>query len=472
MNTRLRVFLFTLALPVFATAMAWACIAKVDSNLRDQVRQKYPSVSEAKIAALTVSSLAAQGGFSDSSELPTIYANLKLARLTAALTGVIGLGLVGVIFYAGYATRTRRDLLLRLFRPGLFLTLSMVGVLTAAQAIAAAYALYYFESIFIERVHYILIIGVSIGGVLALVAVVRAMFSLKYSSEFKVLGRNATREDQPALWQFIDTICAELHATPPDNIVLGLEPSFYVTESDVLSSDGRLQGRTLFLSLSLSRLVSVAELRAVVGHEMAHFIGKDTVFSQRFFPVYRGTLVALSNLSRNAVHGSVAIAQLPAIAFLGFFFESFVTSEKNLSRLRETEADAIGARVGGATQLATALVKVHAYTGGWQPIVEDLRFDHERLRAETNLSLPLQAHALAITAEEVAKAGENHVFHPTDSHPPLSVRLQSLQTDLATMVALTAVPQFELSAAVLVANLEDLERIQSGELREVVRPSR
>ena len=469
MNTHLRVLLFTLGLPVIAAAMSWACIAKVDSQLRDQMRVKYPYFSEEKLNQTTVSSLAAEGRFKPSAELPGIYANLQLARTTAVLTGISGLVLIGAIYYAGYVTRTKRDLLLRVFRPGVFLTLAIVGVLTAAQAFAAAYALYWFESIFVRQVHLVLIIGVAIGGVLAFVAVLRAMFALRHSSELKVLGRYATHEEQPSLWSVVKEVCSELDATPPENMVLGLEPTFFVTESDVKLPDGKVTGRTLFVSLSLSRLLSVPELRAILGHEMAHFIGNDTGFSQRFFPVYRGTLAALSNLTRNAIHSSVAIAQIPAVTFLGFFFQCFVASEKNLSRIRETEADAVGARVGGAAHLATALVKVHAYTESWRNIIESVRFDREALRGQENLSLPLAASALSMTAEEVAKVGEKHISHPTDSHPSLTARLASLQTDMPAVIPLTSVPTFGQSAAALVVDIERFEKEQSAELRKMVR---
>lgn len=470
MNITLRVVLFTLSMPLLAGALCWGAMAKIDSDLRSEIQRRYPTTTEAQLDSLTVSSLQANGSLRSDAELPVLYGRLKFVRIASFITAGAGLLLIGGVYFAGRATRLRRELLVKLFRPGLYLTLAAVGVLTAAQAFEIAYAAYYFESIFIERVHFVLILGIALGGILAFVAVVRAMFAFLKPVDFEVLGQGVTAEQQPALWATVKEVCAQLQAAPPDNIVLGLEPSFYVTEAEVTCAQGKLQGRTLFVSLALSRVLTPAELKAVIGHEMAHFIGADTVFSQRFFPVYRGTAVALHNLQQNAVHSSLAIAQLPAVMMLAYFYEAFATSEKNLSRLRETEADATGARVAGAASLATALVKVHAYSEAWGGILESARINAEELRGEKSLARPFVEKARGLSPEALAKVGEHHIFHPTDSHPTLAVRLQSLQIEIPAAVAATAVPAFEASAAALVANVDELEASQTENLRKLLRP--
>jgi Zn-dependent protease with chaperone function len=470
MKNKVRLFLFTLGLPILAFAMSWASVARLDSIVREQLHRQYPDIPMEKINRVTIAGLAAKGAFANT-EIAATYERLKLARVAAATAGLLGLALLAAVRIAGRATRDRRDLLLRLFRPGLFITLTTVGLLTAAQAFAAAYSLYYFESIFFQSVHMILIIGVAIGGLLALIAVLRAMWSLLRPAEFRIPGEEATRTAQPQLWACVKSVCDELQAPLPDHIVLGLEPSFFVTESEVTLDSQKLHGRTLFMSLGLARVLTVPELRAIIGHEMAHFIGEDTVFSQRFFPVYRGTLAALVNLSRNAVHSSIAIAQLPAVSALGFFFESFAASEKNLSRQRETHADATGAQVAGSAALASALVKVHAYFESWKTLMEGVRFNAEELRAEPNLARAYGSRVAAIPAEALAKAGEKHAPHPFDSHPTLTVRLQALQTDVAAAAASAAVPAESESAAALIADGAALEERQSAALRRLVRPN-
>ncbi|HWL14130.1 MAG TPA: M48 family metalloprotease [Opitutus sp.] len=465
MNLTVRVLVFTLALPLLAAGFAWGAMAKLDGAMRDAVQGRHPELTREQLADVTVESLAARNAFDEANELPRIYARLKLARSLAMAVGGAGLLLLGAIHAAGRLTRTRRDLLLRIFRPGLYLTLTLVGLLTAVQAFALAYALYYFESIFVERVHFILIGGVAVGGGLALVAVGRAMFALGHSGEFDIVGRRVSREEQPRLWELVDGVCGELRTAAPDHLVLGIEPSFFVTEAPVVTRDGRCAGRTMFLSLALARLLSAAELRAIVGHEMAHFVGEDTAFSRRFFPVYRRTLLALTHLSRNAVHGSIAIAQMPAVSFLNFFFNAFVTSERNLSRRREIEADAVGARLAGATALATSLVKIHAGADLWTRLIDDLCADEDQARREQNFAVALHARALALTTGDLAGAGGTRQPHPTDTHPPLAERVRALEHELDRVASLAVVPAFSDSAAALIAGVEGLEAAQTERIK-------
>ena len=61
--------------------------------------------------------------------------------------------------------------------------------------------------------------------------------------------------------------------------------------------DGKLKGRTMFLSLSLCRILSLDEMKAVLGHELAHYKGLDTRFSRRFYPIYRGATQGLVSVS-------------------------------------------------------------------------------------------------------------------------------------------------------------------------------
>lgn len=463
----LRAALLTLAMPVVAFVLAQACIYKMDSTLRDGLRRQYPKATAEQIARASVAGLDKAGAFG-SREVPELYFSLRLLRNGALLTGVVGFALGAGILWAGHATRNRRDLLLALFRPGLYLTLSLIAVLTLAQAVSAAFALYFFETIFVGRVHFIFMIGVVIGGALAFFAIITAMFSVLKKAEFRILGDRVTPEQQPALWKEVNAVCQQLNTPPPDTIVLGLEPTFYVTESEVTIGDTVHTGRTLFVSLSYSRLLTIPELRAILGHEMAHFIGADTQFSQRFFPVYRATFSALAKLSSDAGHISVAIARLPALSFLGFFLQSFATSEKNLSRARETEADAVGASVAGASALATALVKVHAYGSAWREIIEGVHYRNEEFREVTNLVEPFTAKAKTVLPEDLAKVGEQELPHPIDSHPTLAARLASLKTDLATASAAVVLPTEEGAAASLVTGIADVEIAQSAHLRKLL----
>ena len=462
-----RAALIVMAMPVLSFLLSEACLHKLNSSLREQLRNDYPSASEEQIASATAMVLD-KIGTSSSGSSGGHYSAIRYVRNGSLATGLIGIGLGAGIYWAGRITRNRRDLLLRIFRPGLYLTLTLIAVLTLAQALAAAFALYYFESIFLGRVHFIFMIGVVIGGGLAFFAIVTAMLSVLKKAEFRIEGDRVTQEQQPALWAEVTAICRELEIPPPNSVVVGLEPSFFVTESEVTIRDAHHTGRTLFVSLSFCRLLTRSELRAIIGHEMAHFVGEDTLFSKRFFPVYRATYAALSRLSGDAGHFSIAIARLPALTFLGFFLEAFATSERNLSRRRETEADAVGAKIAGVQALATALVKVHSFGAAWGEILHGVHYRNDEYREVTNLVEPLLAKARGITLGELAELGDREVAHPIDSHPTLTARLTAMGTDLATACPAVGLPPADQSASELISGASELELSQSLTLKKLL----
>lgn len=206
-----------------------------------------------------------------------------------------------------------------------------------------------------------------------------------------------------------------------------LDPNFFVAEADVVCLNGTLTGRTLYFSLPLSRILSVAELSAVIGHELGHFKGLDTKFSERFYPIYRGTASSIASLASTGGEGSAAVALLPAIAILSYFLECFAVAESRISRDRELAADREGAAVTSPAVFAAALVKIHAFSGLWQALQDAAVEALQQGKAFVNAS-KTYADAAVESAKPEALEGlaETHLSHPTDSHPPLGVRLASL----------------------------------------------
>lgn len=119
--------------------------------------------------------------------------------------------------------------------------------------------------------------------------------------------------DAPELHGFVRDLANKLGSTPPKNIVVGLEPNFFVTNADVYSLVDRqlLNDETLFVSAPLSRLMTKDELAAVIGHELGHFRGEDTVYSMKFAPVYAGMARAIGAMEFGDEEGASGLAKLP-----------------------------------------------------------------------------------------------------------------------------------------------------------------
>jgi Zn-dependent protease with chaperone function len=249
------------------------------------------------------------------------YRQVGLLKGGALLAGLASVGLLALIHVAGQSARRSRERLLRLFEPGLHLTVWTLTGLVLVDAVLAIAALYVGETAVVGRLHLGIILAIGLGAPAGAGALIQASRSVVRSAESSVLGVRIDPVEQPSLVAVVEDLARELGAERPEHIVIGLEPNYYVIEATVRHLDAVCSGRTLFLSLPLSRLLlSRGELRAILGHELGHFRGLDTRFSQHFFPIYRGSADALGELGAVLrAGGARAISVLPALAVMSYF---------------------------------------------------------------------------------------------------------------------------------------------------------
>ena len=130
-----------------------------------------------------------------------------------------------------------------------------------------------------------LVIAVGLGAAVCVILLLRAVIVMLRKSPTIVAGRTVSEQRGPYLWKHIRDLASKIDALPPQNIIVGLDNSFFVIEAAVKCFNGLIKGRTLYLSLPLCRILSEVELRAIVGHELGHFKGDDTRYSRRFAPI-------------------------------------------------------------------------------------------------------------------------------------------------------------------------------------------
>jgi len=429
MIDRIRLLALLLAVPLIGFGAAEGIRARLNSGLRSVIQRENPDLTGSELAHITVDLLCQEF----SSELPELCGmnnNLNLLSRVSIGAGAVGLLLLLLIHIAGRVARNNRTLLVFLFTPGLYLTaLVLIGLIILHAAIAIV-TLFYISVVFPELPYPRIILALSVGALIGVIAMIRGLFSTIRKARTFVIGKSLRREHAPDLWMLVEEAAQRLGSLKPDHIVVGLDPNFFVTEADVASLSGSLKGRTLYCSLPLCRILSVEELTSVIGHELGHFKGQDTKFSRYFYPIYAGTVSALATLHATQ-QGFSSIPMLPAIAVLSYFLESFSIAERRLSRERELEADRVGASLTSPRALASALVKLHAFIGlweGWEGIIAALMRQGIALEniSQGYADLVLQ-NARPEALQGIAKG---RLAHPTDSHPPLAVRLQSLQIGL------------------------------------------
>lgn len=450
-------FCMVLAVPLVGFGVSEGIQAYLHSELQFLLRKEYPFVPEYRLAQITIDRLC-QDSRSRLRSLCGTNSTLNLISRASIGAAAVGLFLLLFIRLAGGLSRKSRLLLVALFAPGLYITgFLLIGLVLIHAGIAMA-AIFYAESILVGRIHAGIVAAIGFGALVGVVALARSTFSLVRKAETFVVGKAIGRGAAPALWNQVEAVAQQLGALAPDNLVVGLDPNFFVTEADVICLNGRLKGRTLYCSLPLCRILSREEVASILGHELGHFEGRDTEFSKRFYPIYRGTTSSIAALQAAGAEGYGALALLPAIALLSYFLECFSVAESHLSRERELAADRAGASVTSPRVIAAALVKLHAFTSVWDELQEAAVKVLRQGKAFVDLS-SAYAQMVNLRAHPAALQGlaDTHLSHPTDSHPPLSVRLRSLQVEVNDVASEGLAVRPNQPAIMLISDPETLE---------------
>jgi Zn-dependent protease with chaperone function len=390
----------------------------------------------------------------------TALAFLTDASLVAA---VVGIALPLMFFVAARICGENRSLTALVFPALVPVSLVLLAALVLVQGAILTGTFYYAESYFTQKVHFIVIGGVGIGAVIGCFGLISSIGELMKRRQITVAAKKVTRESAPRLWEFVSRVARDIQAGTPKNIIVGLEPNFYVTTCDVvlIGENETMTGETLYLSAPLCRMLTTEEFRSVVGHELGHFLGDDTTYSRKFSPVYSGLAAAISNLEQSET-GSTALVKLPAIYLLSYGYGEFDRNVARISRQREFKADKVGAAAGSALSLISCLSKLVVYSSIWPRVEEKNRVRLSEGKVSENLSLLMQYHAKYDIDSEKAdqildRVFESATYHPTDTHPPISERAKALELDRTQVRAgLLEIP--DEHAATLIDEFRALEK--------------
>ncbi len=390
---------------------------------------------------------------------------LRLVQTACIATAALGVLLFTLILGGKFIAGTDRARMSLIFGPMVRAVMILLALSTLGQVallVLGTYAVGVMGPQSYPLRAMILLASVSVGALVACGILVRSAFSLFKAEPMRVRGVRLARADSPLLFTLVEAIANKLEASPPDNVVVGLEPNFFVTANDVLVpvASEVLRGRTLFLSLGLMRLFTQSELAAVVGHELGHFRGQDVAYSMKFAPTYSRLGRALGTLSQGTGNAS-DYGRIPAIVALSMCLMEFASAERTVGRDRELLADKAGVEAADAKSLAVALVKVSLFAPRW---AEAARLQIDALsqgRVITALSVIYADGCKAIVgmldwAAAAGELGKSTQPHPVDTHPSLLVRLQNLNTSFNDVGVADCMPP-ELSAANLLGKLDETE---------------
>ncbi len=389
------------------------------------------------------------------------YTNVRMLQKGSLATIAVGLLLSLIILFAGLLASIHRRLLLLLFSPGLKLVLLVLFGIILAQGAITTYSIYILEVTLINRFHPFLIGSIGLAAAAGAFSMIVAGFSISKRVSLTITGVRLLKADEPALWDFVEGIAKKLGATIPKNIVVGLDPNFFVTSADVAlyPENANFSEETLYLSLPFIRIFTKDELKAVIGHELGHFRGDDTKYSLKFYPIYAGTNKAIQALTPGNDYEAGSLLILPAYAVLIFFMERFAIAENKISRLRELQADKAGSDASSSMALISSLLKLGALAGMWSSVRKSMVDALNQGNAIVNASsLYAEAAFDCLDIDMLMSSVNASIPHPTDSHPTISQRMENLGLTLAGFRSTYSTPETHDSAFELLSHPIEIEK--------------
>jgi Zn-dependent protease with chaperone function len=295
---------------------------------------------------------------------------------------------------------------------------------------------------------------------------------------------------QPRLFQEIAAIAAEFEEPVPEAAYLVLEANAWVAQRGGLLGFG--SHRVMALGLPLFSTFTIAEFRAILAHEFAHYYGGDTGFG-RFVGNARDSLIrSLRSLSSGSgILGFmsrwayVAILRLLVVSLFGLYWRLFLWLTLLVSRRWEYRADELACAVAGGTYLVNGLRKLPHVELAWFSFLESevgpaiqagvrppLSDGFVRYAAAPNVSNTVGAKAAKLLAAEKPDALSTHPTFKQRAARALAYGDSSIPADDQPAITLLAdAPGLERSAlevALPAVRVGALHPIQWDRLGETV----
>jgi Zn-dependent protease with chaperone function len=436
---KLILFVLLLALPILSYGLASVTYTDVQSDYHAALRDEYSMISPEVVLGVSLDKVCA-APYPGLGDVCTAVQNLKWVRQGALIAGVSWVAVLLVISFSGWLSRENFSFMASWFRQGFILCIAFLASLCAMHVLLITAALYYAGFVFVGETKGLVF---AIDGILSVsVFLLLTRWGLAFIRPVPInaLARILPPERAPQFWSLVTASARQLGVRPPQNIVVGLAPTLFMTASEVKCLDGTLTGRTLYCSLPLCRLLSTDELFSLIGHELHHFKGRNKTYSEKVLPIYRTTKDSLANLHVKDNRILKHLLLWPVTNLLNFYLDCFATALERLTSRREKKADLAGAKIRGRETFGSALFKMHLLRSVWKMHQDSALRDLNNGRSVTNYSqyylerLPKKMEPKCL--EGIAAISLNH---PIDTHPGLAARLDALGLDVSNVLR----PSFE-----------------------------
>ncbi|MBO9594903.1 MAG: M48 family metalloprotease [Niabella sp.] len=292
-----------------------------------------------------------------------------------------------------FRRRTRQAILAIIAFILVYLLLVILGLGFAVACVYAAIEL-------VARIPRFLTVMLGIGlaalGVFVLMFLFKFMFSAKKTDRAHLL--QIDHNEEPELFEMIDTIVAGVATLPPKKVYLSSEVNAAVFYDSSFWSMFLPVQKNLQIGLGLVNTVSKDELKAILAHEFGHFSQRTMKVGSYVYNVnqiifnllyennsYNSLMQKWSNASGYfTIFVAIGVKIVGGIQWvLGKMYQVVNLSHLGLSREMEYHADAIAATVTGAAPLQNALWRMDLSDYAFSAV---LRFYEQKIAENTRSS--------------------------------------------------------------------------------------
>lgn len=244
-----------------------------------------------------------------------------------------------------------------------------------------------------------------------------------------IRGIEVSRETEPALFAFVDEVSNEMRTRPPSKIYLVADGNAFVAERGGFWGFGR--HRILGIGYLFLRQLTRSELRAILGHELGHYVGGDTALGALVHRSHSVLLRSLAMLSRGRsrdAHFTISLARSFLSTALAAYTKVALRVSHAIARHQELEADRHAVRVAGKRAHSSSLTRVIHHSEAFRAFLErEVGPLHAVEAWPAELWKGYDAFEM-VAREDVLKSIASERSSPYDTHPTLRDRLAFAET--------------------------------------------
>jgi len=296
------------------------------------------------------------------------------------------------------------------------------------------------------------------------------------SDKHEVKGVRIDLTKEKRLAQEIEAIAEALHERMPSDVYLIGDANAFVREEDEAKGFGRR--RILALGLPLLQMLTIAQFRAVLAHEFAHYYAGDTWLGPWVYDARNSMSRLYMNLGKNSEAMRflrrvriLAAAYLLLMAGLTMYWKIFMRITQAISRRQEMRCDELACYIAGSQPLIEGLEGIRRCAAGlsayWNSFVLPIATGGFQPDLANGFQQFMEApQVVKATSEYISQQASVTEPKPFDSHPPLNMRIE--QARRLDMPAPQSSGFSDSSNLPMISLIEEVAVLEASLLKKVV----